>query len=112
MAAEAASKLSLWAAALCKSRAAEPPPDARGIVLNIMWLRRIVAKELVPLRGLKPLPSEQGRGCLERVQDTAARHIRLKLAYNMLREVGISALDRRQAVSPRGPKRRGCMQPG
>ena len=79
---------------------------------NIMWFRRIVAKELVPLRGLKPLPSKQGHGCLERVQDTATRPIRLKLAYNMLREVGISALDRRQAVSPRGPKRRGCMQPG
>ena len=45
MAAEAASKLSLWAAALCKSRAADAPPDARGIVLNIMWLRCIVAKE-------------------------------------------------------------------
>ena len=44
-----------------------------------------------------------GHGRLERVQDTATRHIRLK---------GISALDRRQAVSPRGPKRRRCMQPG
>ena len=59
-----------------------------------------------------PQTAQQGHGCLERAQDTATRHIRLKLAYSMLREVGISALDRRQAVSPRGLKRRGCMQPG
>ena len=75
----------------CRRGFLPPPPDARGIALNIMWLRHIVAKELVPLRGRKPLPSEQCHGCLEHAENRATRHIWRQLAYNMLREVGIAA---------------------